>query len=159
MTQRIRYKRLIKDADSLSFFRQLNGLFAEAFDETDTYLGHQPADEYLLSLLSKDHVIACVALVDGRVAGGLVAYVLDKFEQQRSEIYIYDLAVDSQHRRKRIATELIRFLKREAAELGAWVVFVQADPIDTAAVKLYESLGIREDVIHFDFKLENDADQ
>lgn len=159
MTRGIRFKRLSGDVESLVLFRQLNRLFAEAFDETDTYLGHQPTDEYLLSLLSKDHVIACVALVEGSVAGGLVAYVLDKFEQQRSEVYIYDLAVDSQHRRKRIATELILFLKREVAELGAWVVFVQADPIDTAAVKLYESLGVREDVIHFDFKLVNDADQ
>lgn len=159
MTRGIRFKRLSGDVESLVLFRQLNRLFAEAFDETDTYLGHQPTDEYLLSLLSKDHVIACVALVEGSVAGGLVAYVLDKFEQQRSEVYIYDLAVDSQYRRKRIATELILFLKREIAELGAWVVFVQADPIDTAAVKLYESLGVREDVIHFDFKLVNDADQ
>lgn len=159
MTQSIRYKRLINDAGSLSFFRQLNSLFAEAFDETDTYLGHQPTDEYLLSLLSKDHVIVCVALMDDRVAGGLVAYVLDKFEQQRSEVYIYDLAVDSQHRRKRIATELIVFLKKEATELGAWVVFVQADPIDTAAVKLYESLGIRENVCHFDFELKNPPDK
>ncbi|MFC4711258.1 GNAT family N-acetyltransferase [Planococcus dechangensis] len=159
MTQSIRYKRLINDAGSLSFFRQLNSLFAEAFDETDTYLGHQPTDEYLLSLLSKDHVIVCVALMDDRVAGGLVAYVLDKFEQQRSEVYIYDLAVDSQHRRKRIATELIVFLKKEATELGARVVFVQADPIDTAAVILYESLGIRENVCHFDFELKNPPDK
>lgn len=159
MTQDIRYKRLTQDARSLQLFRQLNELFAEAFEDADTYLGNKPSDEYLLSLLTKDHVIVCVAHVGEQVAGGLVAYVLDKFEQQRSEVYIYDLAVDSGHRRKKIATELIHFLKKESAELGAWVVFVQADPIDTAAVKLYESLGVREDVFHFDFIVEDQSDR
>jgi len=31
--------------------------------------------------------------------GGLAAYELDKFEQDRREIYIYDLAVVESHRR------------------------------------------------------------
>jgi benzoyl-CoA reductase/2-hydroxyglutaryl-CoA dehydratase subunit BcrC/BadD/HgdB len=35
-------------------------------------------------------------------------------------------------------------------ERGASVIFVQADKGDTAAIKLYESLGTREDVYHFD---------
>jgi aminoglycoside 3-N-acetyltransferase I len=33
---------------------------------------------------------------------------------------------------------------------GAYVIFVQADKVDDAAIKLYESLGTREDVFHFD---------
>ena len=33
--------------------------------------------------------------------GGLAAYELDKFEQDRREIYIYDLAVVESHRRMR----------------------------------------------------------
>ena len=35
--------------------------------------------------------------------GGLVAYVLPKFEQARSEIYLYDLAVDAAHRQRGVA--------------------------------------------------------
>lgn len=151
-SQELVFKRLTADVESLQLVRELNELFAAAFEELDTYLGKKPSDDYLVSLLSKDHIIVCVALADGKVAGGLVAYVLEKFEQQRSEAYIYDLAVDSAQRRKKIATQLIHFLKEESAKLGAWVVFVQADPIDTAAVNLYESLGIREEVFHFDLK-------
>jgi aminoglycoside 3-N-acetyltransferase I len=41
-----------------------------------------------------------VALQDGEVVGGIAAYELIKFEQERSEIYIYDLAVAATHRRK-----------------------------------------------------------
>ncbi len=40
-----------------------------------------------------------VALNDGLVVGGLTAYVLDKFEQARKELYIYNLAVSEAHRR------------------------------------------------------------
>jgi len=32
-------------------------------------------------------------MMEKTVVGGLAAYVLEKFEQQRREIYIYDLAV------------------------------------------------------------------
>ncbi len=82
--------------------------------------------------------------------GGLAAYVLDKFEQQRREIYIYDLAVVKDRRRRGIATGLIEALRGIAAELGAYVIFVQADLTDAPAIALYESLGTKETVHHFD---------
>ncbi|MFK8795752.1 GNAT family N-acetyltransferase [Planococcus plakortidis] len=154
--QEIEFTRLVDDAQSLALFRELNALFADAFEEQETYLGNPPTDGYLLSLLAKEHVLVCTAMSCGELAGGLVAYVLDKFEQQRKEVYIYDLAVASKYRRKKIATQLIRFVQGQAEKLGAWVVFVQADPVDTAAVKLYSSIGKREDVLHFDFTLDKE---
>jgi aminoglycoside 3-N-acetyltransferase I len=76
--------------------------------------------------------------------------VLPKFEQARSELYIYDLAVAEAKRRRGIATALIRALQQLAAERGIWVAFVQADLGDDAAIALYTKLGVREDVLHFD---------
>jgi len=76
--------------------------------------------------------------------------VLQKFEQERSEIYIYDLAVAEAHRRRGVATGLIRTLQELARGMDAWVIYVQADTVDEPAVKLYESLGVKEDVFHFD---------
>lgn len=84
------------------------------------------------------------------IVGGLAAYVLHKFEQERSEIYIYDLAVGKAHRRQGIATALIEQLQGIAAQHGAYVVYVQADHGDTPAIELYTKLGKREDVLHFD---------
>lgn len=131
-------------------FRELNAVFAEAFAEPDTYGGEPPSDEYLRGLLAKDHVIALVAVVEDAVVGGLVAYVLDKFERARREVYIYDLAVAEPHRRQGIATSLIEHLRGIAVTLGAWVIYVQADYGDDPAVALYTRLGVREDVMHFD---------
>ena len=85
------------------------------------------------------------------MVGGIAAYELQKFEQERSEIYLYDLAVAAAHRRRGIATALILELKRIAAARGAYVVFVQADPADAPVIALYAKLGVREDVVHSSF--------
>ena len=142
------YSRL--GSNDLQGMRDLLAVFAVAFDEPNTYLSAQPGDPYLRNLLSQNHFIALTAVNGYEVVGGLTAYVLDKFEQQRSEMYIYDLAVTEAHRRKGIATALIRFLRNVAISYNAWVIFVQADPGDESAMKLYASLGCREDVHHFD---------
>jgi aminoglycoside 3-N-acetyltransferase I len=134
----------------LARMRALNELFAEAFDEPATYRAAPPDDAWLSRLLASPTFVALLALDEGRVVGGLAAYALDKFEQARREVYIYDLAVAATHRRRGIATALIERLKGLARDLGAWVIFVQADYVDPPAVALYEKLGAREEVLHFD---------
>ncbi|RUO26527.1 AAC(3)-I family aminoglycoside 3-N-acetyltransferase [Aliidiomarina minuta] len=126
--------------------------FGKAFNEVHTYTGNIPSAGYLQRLLDGNSFIALAALKNAKVVGGLAAYELKKFEQERSEIYIYDLAVDSGHRREGIATALIEALKKIAAERGAYVIYVQADTgvEDQPAIALYSKLGKREDVLHFD---------
>jgi aminoglycoside 3-N-acetyltransferase I len=134
----------------VALLQDLNTLFGRAFDDPETYCGRRPTKEYLEGLLAKDHVVVLVALADGEVVGGLVAYELAKFEQARREIYIYDLAVAAPHRRRGIATALIQHLQAIAARRDAWVILVQADYGDDPAIALYSKLGTREDVLHFD---------
>jgi len=136
----------------LATMRGLLSLFGEAFAEPDTYTARQPTDEYLCSLLANPAFIAIAALDRSRVVGGLAAYVLPKFEQARSEIYIYDLAVAESRRRQGVATAMIKKLQAVGASLGAWVIFVQADYGDEPAIELYTKLGLREDVLHFDIE-------
>jgi aminoglycoside 3-N-acetyltransferase I len=137
----------------VGLLQALNALFAAAFGDCDTYQGAPPTAAYLESLLAKEHVIALVAIAEGEVLGGLVAYELEKFERMRREIYIYDLAVAERHRRRHLATALIDRLGGIAAQRGAWVVFVQADHGDDPAIALYETLGVREEVLHFDIEV------
>jgi aminoglycoside 3-N-acetyltransferase I len=125
-------------------------MFGEAFHEAETYRMAQPSAGYLERLLGSDSFIALAAVKDNQVVGGVAAYVLPKFEQERSEIYIYDLAVAEPHRRQGIATLMIAELQRIGASRGAHVIFVQADYGDESAVALYTKLGVREDVMHFD---------
>lgn len=129
-------------------------MFGEAFDDTETYGKALPSATYLDKLLGGESFIGLAALKGGEVVGGLAAYEMRKFEQERSEIYIYDLAVAGPHRRQGIATALIQELRKLASQRGAYVVFVQADLGDSPAIALYTKLGTREDVLHFDISVE-----
>jgi aminoglycoside 3-N-acetyltransferase I len=142
--------------DDIPLMEALTATFGEAFEDVNTYTANRPTAAYLRQLLSGDTFIALAAMKDDRVVGGIAAYELRKFEQARSEIYIYDLAVLAAHRRAGVATALITELKKIAAARGAYVIFVQADTDvdDEPAIALYTKLGVREDVLHFDIAVE-----
>jgi aminoglycoside 3-N-acetyltransferase I len=139
--------------------KALLAAFGEAFDDVDNYTANPPSEAYLRRLLDDENFIALAAVKKDEVVGGLAAYVLRKFEQERSEVYIYDLAVRLEHRREGIATALIENLKPIAAARGASVIFVQAntDVEDEPAIALYTKLGSREEVLHFDIAVESDG--
>jgi aminoglycoside 3-N-acetyltransferase I len=137
-------------SNDLPLMEGLLATFGEAFDDIETYSSFRPSTAYLQRLLSSDYFIALAALKNESVVGGIAAYELQKFEQERSEIYIYDLAVAAGHRRQGIATALIQELKKIAVARGAYVIFVQADREDDPAIALYTKLGTGEDVLHFD---------
>jgi aminoglycoside 3-N-acetyltransferase I len=132
---------------------QLLAVFANVFEQPEAYLAAIPRKSYLERLLANPGFIVLVSETDGRMVGGLAAYVLEKFEQERSEVYIYDLGVLEDVRRRGIATLLIQHLQRLAAERGANVIFVQADLEDGPAIALYDSLGLKETVHHFDINV------
>lgn len=136
--------------DDAPLMRAMLDLFGEAFDMRGVYGDAQPDDDYLRRLLGSETFIAIATTEAGEVTGALAAYVLPKFEQARSEVYLYDLAVKASHRRRGVATAMIEALQAEAAARGAYVIFVQADHGDDPAIALYTKLGAREDVLHFD---------
>ena len=136
--------------NDITQMRGINALFADVFEDPEHYASTPPADEWLRAQLANPTVIALAALDGEAVVGALTGYVLAKLEQERSEIYIYDLAVAVSHQRRGIATALIGHLQDMARQIGAWVIYVQADHGDDPAIALYTKLGTREDVMHFD---------
>jgi aminoglycoside 3-N-acetyltransferase I len=144
----LRIRRLT--ASDTKLVRELLAVFGDAFDDADTYMRAQPNQAYLERLLASDCFIALAAQQGDKVVGGVAAYELKKLEQERSEIYIYDLAVDVKHRRRGVATALIAHLRDIAKARGAYVIFVQADYTDPPAIALYNKLGTEESVLHFD---------
>lgn len=137
-------------AGDIALARAMNVLFAEAFQDPTSYTDCPPDDAWIAEILGRPSVVALVALAGDRAVGGAVAYELDKIERRRRELYLYDLAVDADHRRQGIATAMIDTLRDHAAARGAWTMFVQADHGDDPAIALYTGLGRREDVLHFD---------
>jgi aminoglycoside 3-N-acetyltransferase I len=141
-------------SSNVELLKNLLEVFGQAFNEVATYQDAIPSDTYLQSLLAKPHFIALVAKYGDEVVGGLAAYELEKFERDRREIYIYDLAVAEEHRRKGVATQLIKNLQHIAKTRNAYIIFVQADPEDEPANRLYESFGKKESPYHFDIPVE-----
>jgi len=144
-------------SDDGPLMRRMLRMFGEAFGDMASYTSKPPTDAYLRGLLASPQFIALAAVQSDDVVGGLAAYELIKFEQQRSEIYIYDLAVAEDHRRRGIATALIQELRGIAASRGAYVIYVQTDLGDDPAIALYAKLGVREDVLHFDIPISEKA--
>jgi aminoglycoside 3-N-acetyltransferase I len=133
-----------------ALFAGMLDVFAAAFADAEAYASKRPTAAYVSRLLSSGSFVGLIAVQEGRVIGALAGYELVKFEQERSEFYIYDLAVLEEHRRRGVATGLIAALKPIAASRNARVIFVQADDGDDPAIALYTKLGHREDVLHFD---------
>lgn len=134
-------------------YMEMLDLFSDVFSDPNSYSTNRPSNDYIQQLLSDKNFIALVAKSDsGKVIGALASYVLRKFEQERSEIFIYDLGVAKEFRRQKIASNLIEKLKIIGKEIGAYVIFVQADKDieDLPAIALYKKLGSLEDVFHFD---------
>ena len=134
----------------IGLMRELNALFGRTFNDAETYCAASPDDSYLATLLARRHIVVVVAVAEAMVIGGLVAYELEKLERSRSEFYIYDLAVEEKYRRRGVATACIECLQAIAAKRGGWVIFVQADYGDDPAISLYQKIGVREEVLHFD---------
>lgn len=151
MSTEIEIERLVPS--QIATLREAMRLFADAFDEDETFSRAPPSDAYFEKLLTDDRFGFLVAKAAGAVVGALSAYELVKYEQERSEFYIYDLAVAEHFRRRGVATALIEALKPIARSAGAWVIFVQADREDEPAVALYRGLGIEEQPLHFDIPI------
>ncbi|MFZ4757273.1 MAG: GNAT family N-acetyltransferase [Burkholderiaceae bacterium] len=148
MTVDIEIRTLARDDAAL--MRAMLDLFAVAFDDVAHYASNRPDDTYLARSLSDPDFIAIVAMHRGEVVGGSASYVLNKFEQVRAEVYLYDIAVHADFRRRGIATALIRAVQKEGRARGADGLYVQADADDAPAVALYSTLGRRAQVLHFD---------
>lgn len=136
--------------DDVAQMRKMIEIFGVAFGEAHTYSHTKPSADYLKQLLRSDTFVAIAALAGNEVVGGIAGYLLRKFEQERSEFYIYDLAVAEAWRRQGIASGMITRLKQLAKDRGAYLIFVQADLPDAPAIALYEKFGKRERVLHFE---------
>ncbi|WP_426593776.1 GNAT family N-acetyltransferase [Cellulomonas sp. McL0617] len=125
--------------------RELFVVMAEAFDEAPEPLG----DAYVAELLRTGSFWAVAAFEGGRVVGGITAHTIPMTRSRSAELFVYDLAVDADFRRRGIGRRLVATIRDLAAEAGIAAIFVPADSDDTGAVAFYRSLGGRESPVSF----------
>ncbi len=100
-----------------------------------------PSDYYLRNLLAKEDFHVVIALDRNKVIGGLTAFELTMYKEEVNEIFLYEIGVDEQYRKKNIATELIGFLKKMAAKRGIPEMYVGTEMHNIPAQKLYDKTG------------------
>jgi aminoglycoside 3-N-acetyltransferase I len=135
------------DGSALPSFKLLIELFNMVFEEDQSKIGN---DANLSGLLVNQHFIAMAALAGKEVIGGLTAYELPMYYADRSEIFLYDLAVKPDYQRMGVGKELIRSLKEECSRNGIKDFFVMAHEEDEHAIEFYRSTGgTSEKVVNF----------
>ena len=143
------YKKL--ETEDLEHLIELIKVYETVFEMPDFTL---PARQYLQSLLERETVIFYVAMIDKQFAGGLTAHILPSTYFPSSEVYIFDLAVETRFQRKGIGRQLINSLKEYCTSLWLKEIFVQADLEDQHALDFYQATGgIAESVVHFSYEL------
>jgi aminoglycoside 3-N-acetyltransferase I len=131
----VRARRLI--AGDRAPARRLFALLAAVFEEDSEPL----SDSYLDHLLGRADFWAIAAYVDGDLVGGLTAHALPLTRAETFELFIYDIAVRSDHQRRGIGRHLVAALRDAAADVGIRDTFVPADNADQHALDFYRALG------------------
>ncbi len=129
---------------------ELVRLLNEVFEEPDKVA----SERQLTKLLNMPSFHAIVAIKEDKVVGGLTAYELESYYTDKSELYIYDIAVKTELHNQGIGKKLINYLKDYSTKNEIKGIFVEAHSEDEQAVKFYESIfGKSEKVDHFNFEI------
>lgn len=125
--------------DDVARARSTFAMMHHVFDEDPEEL----SDGYLTNLLADDAFWAIGAFDGTEAVGGITAHELPMTRHERTELFIYDLAVREDRQREGIGRRLVEALVAEAADRGIAVVFVPADDDDDHALAFYARLGGR----------------
>lgn len=126
-------------------FAMMEAVFAEDEEDDDVDEGscdnNKLRDEDVAGLLRRGDFWALVAAEDGVVVGGLTAHVLPMTRSRSSELFLYDLAVETARQRRGIGRALVEEALALAERAGIRTTFVPADDEDTHALDFYRALG------------------
>ncbi len=137
-------------ANDIGQFIELIDLLNEVFEESSKVA----SEKQLKKLLQKPEFHAISVIKEDKIIGGLTAYELERYYTDKSELYIYDMAVKKELHNQGIGKALIAFLKDYSTKNGMESIFVQAHTADKQAVKFYEStFGKGEKVDFFNFEI------
>jgi aminoglycoside 3-N-acetyltransferase I len=92
-------------------------------------------------LLAEERTIFLVAFDGHDPVGFLLAYELLRRRGDRSQLFVYEVGVDEERRRRGVATALFRELSRIARARGIARGFVVTNEANEAAMELYRSVG------------------
>ncbi len=130
-------------------FRTMAAVFDEEEGASSDSDGGSLRDEDLAALLRRDEFWALVAIEGDEVVGGVTAHALPMTRHRGNELFLYDLAVRADTRRRGIGRALVSELLLLARRAGIGTAFVPADEEDSHALEFYRAIGGTESNVRF----------
>ena len=129
----------IRFVESAEEFQGLLEVFREVFDWEESEF---PDSSYLANLLGNPQFLVLVAKAEGKIIGGLTAYILPSYQTRKSSIFIYDLGVATNFQRQGIGKKLLYSLLDYAKKHRIQDVFVDTELEDNEdALAFYQKTG------------------
>lgn len=113
----------------------------QALIPEDERKGSVASDAHLKRALENPACYFIVCLVDSTPVGYLSAFSFPAIDDDCSQVYLYDIVVDEQHRRKGIGSGMIEALKRQCKKDGADHIWVGTSLENEAAQRTFEGTG------------------
>ena len=82
-----------------------------------------------------------VAEADGAIAGFILAHHIDSMKQEAAAMFIYEIEVQEEHRRKGVGAALISHLRAVADQRQMFEMFVLTNHSNKGAVAFYQATG------------------
>lgn len=100
--------------------------------------------EWARRFLAADGHLMLIAYTDGRPVG-FVSGVEMVHPDKGTEMCLYELSVDGEHRRRGVGRALCEALESAARERGCYDMWVGVDPANAAALATYRAAGGKDD--------------
>ncbi len=85
--------------------------------------------------------IVVVAQRDGQLAGFALCFLLDRIDRPKRQMFVYEVDVAPEHRRKGVGRELMEWVRDFVAKEQLMEAFVVGDAGNAPAAGLYQATG------------------
>lgn len=109
----------------------------------ESFAAKNVSSEYLQNFLSNPANYLIVAEVGNKLAGFLLAHRLERLKEESFKLFIYEIDVDENFRRRGIGTALIEYAKYIVKQEKMISAFVFTNHSNEGAIKLYKSTGAK----------------
>jgi aminoglycoside 3-N-acetyltransferase I len=112
-----------------------------AADVAKSFAARAASLEYLERFLANPANYLIAAHVEGELAGFLLAYALERLNEESHKMFIYEVEVAEGHRRKGVGTALINFVRDIVRREKMVSAFLFTNYSNEGAVAFYKSTG------------------
>ena len=121
---------------------RINKISSKLIDQVNQLFDDKKWDQKQGELfLSDKNNLLLLAFEDKKPVGFLIAHRLQRFDNRKAEVLLYEIGVHPNYRRKGIGKSLINEVKKWAVEVNAAEVWVLTEKTNPIAMKLYQSVG------------------